>query len=41
MEKNIFNPDQIENVEDGGELFIQLVKKAMTEKNSDFEFIRN
>jgi hypothetical protein len=41
MEKNFFNPDQIENLKDGEELFMQLVKKAMTEKNSDFEFIRN
>jgi hypothetical protein len=40
LDKNFLKPEQVNNLKEGEELFIQLVQKALEGKQSNFEFIK-
>jgi hypothetical protein len=41
INNDLFNKENINNLKEGEELFILLMKKALNEKQSNFEFIKS
>ena len=41
MDNKFLTPEQIENLKEGEEMFVQLMQKAINGEQSKFEFIRS
>jgi hypothetical protein len=41
MSNNFFSKEQINNLKEGEEMFLSIMKKALTGKQSDFELVKS